>query len=176
MPGATDTYAAGILEIARAEDELDRVSDELFRVSRSFEASSELREALTDARLPADRKAGIVADLLGEASPLVSSLVNLIVGMGRAADLPAIADGVAARAAAERDKAVAEVRAPVTLDDDTVRRLEAALSSATGKQVEVKAVVDPSVLGGVVAQIGDTVIDGSLRSRLDSLRHSLDKG
>lgn len=175
MPDSIDSYAAGILEIARAEGQLDRVSDELFRVSRSFEASSELREALTDARVPADRKAGIVGDLLGEASPLVASLVNLVVSMGRATDLPGIADGVAARAAAERDKAVAEVRAAVELDADTVGRLEAALGRSTGKQVEVKAVVDPSVLGGVIAQIGDTVIDGSLRTRLDSLRQSLDK-
>ena len=176
MPDSIDSYAAGILEIGRAEGELDRVSDELFRVSRSFEASAELREALTDVRVPADRKAGIVSDLLGDASPLVASLVNLIVGMGRAADLPRIADGVAAKAAAERHRAVAEVRAAVPLDDDTVRRLEEALGRSTGKQVEVKAVVDPSVLGGVVAQIGDTVIDGSVRSRLESLRHSLDKG
>ncbi len=175
MPDPTDSYAAGILEIARAEGELDRLSDELFRVSRSFEASSELREALSDARLPADRKAGIVADLLGDASPLVASLVNLIVGMGRAADLPGIADGVASRAAAERDKVVAEVRAAVELDADTVGRLEAALSSSTGKQVEVKAIVDASVLGGVVAQIGDVVIDGSVRNRLDSLRQAIDK-
>ena len=175
MPDSIDSYAAGILEIARAEGDVARVSDELFRVSRSFESSTELREALTDVRLPADRKAGIVSDLLGEASPLVASLVNLIVGMGRAADLPRIADGVAAKAAAERDRAVAEVRSAVALDADTVRRLEEALSSSTGKQVEVKAVVDPTVLGGVVAQIGDTVIDGSLRSRLESLRQSIDR-
>jgi F-type H+-transporting ATPase subunit delta len=45
-----------------------------------------------------------------------------------------------------------------------------ALSRATGKQVEVKVVVDPTVLGGVVAQVGDTVIDGSVRTRLDQLR------
>ncbi len=176
MPDAhVGGYAAGLVEIARAEGELDRVNDELFRVSRSFQASSELREALTDPRVPNDRKAGIVADLLGEASPLVAGFVNFIVGMGRAADLPMIADGVAGLAAAEREKAVAEVRAAVDLDADTIGRLEEALSRATGKQVEVKSVVDPSVLGGVVAQIGDTVIDGSLRTRLDSLRQSLDK-
>ena len=61
-------------------------------------------------------------------------------------------------------------------DADTVSRLEAALGRATGKQVEVKVVVDPSVVGGIVARVGDTVIDGSVRSRLDSLRHALRAG
>ena len=65
---------------------------------------------------------------------------------------------------------VAEVRSAVPLDDDQQRRLSAALVNATGKQVELKVVVDPSVLGGLVAQVGDTVIDGSVRSRLQQLQ------
>ena len=75
-----------------------------------------------------------------------------------------------ARAAAEKDKAVAEVRSAVPLTDDQKTRLAAALANATGKQVEVKVVVDPSVLGGLVATVGDTVIDGTVRSRLDQLK------
>ena len=62
--------------------------------------------------------------------------------------------------AAEANKEVAEVRSAVPLTDDQRKRLADALNKATGKEVEVKVVVDPSVLGGVVAQVGDTVIDG----------------
>ena len=61
------------------------------------------------------------------------------------------------------------------LDDATVQRLAEALSRATGKQVEVKTVVDPSLVGGVVARVGDTVIDGSLRHRLEGLRQALQR-
>jgi F-type H+-transporting ATPase subunit delta len=59
------------------------------------------------------------------------------------------------------------------LSDDQRERLAAALSQATGKNIDVKVILDPSVLGGVVAQIGDTVIDGSVRHRLNQLREVL---
>ena len=68
---------------------------------------------------------------------------------------------------------VAEVRSAVPLDDEQVQRLAEALSQATGKHVEVKVIVDPSVLGGVVARIGDTVIDGTVRHRLDQLEGAI---
>lgn len=167
-------YASAILEVAKAEGELERVGDELFRIARAFESSSELRGVLTDRQIPLDRKLGIVGDLLeGRASPLSSSLVTFVVSAGRGGDLPAIANRLAERAAADRDRAIAEVRTAVELDDETIARLAEKLGRVTGKQVEVKTVVDPSVIGGVVARVGDTVIDGSLRHRLDELRNKL---
>lgn len=172
--GRIQGYAAAIFEIARAEGELERLEDELFRVARTFETSTELRDALGDRRLPPERKQAIVEDLLeGKASELTVGFVNFVVGLGRSKELPGIVDGFVARAAAERERAVAEVRAAVDLDDDTVARLAEALGRATGKQVEVKVVVDPAVVGGVVARVGDTVIDGTLRRRLEGLREML---
>jgi F-type H+-transporting ATPase subunit delta len=169
-------YAAGLLELARAEGVVTRVSDELYRIARALETSSDLRLTLGDPRLPLERKQGIAADLLGgRVLPLTLNLVNLVVAGGRSRDLPAIADELAARAAAERDRAIAEVRTAFELDEETVQRLAAALSRATGKQVEVKTVIDPSLLGGVVARVGDTVIDGSLRHRLEGLRQALQR-
>ena len=167
-------YAAAIFEIARGEGDLERVESELFQIARTFETSADLREALTDPRLPQDRKHGIVDDLLGtRAAELTVSLVGFIVGLGHASELPEIVDGFVAKAAADRQRAVAEVRSAVELDAETISRLESALAKATGKQVEVKVVVDPAVLGGIVARVGDTVIDGSVRSRLDTLRDTL---
>ncbi len=169
-----DGYAAAILEVAKAEGALARVGDELFQIARSFEASSELREALTDPRLPLDRKKGIVDDLLGgKTLSLVVNLVNFVVAVGMASDLPAIADRLAERAAAERNKVIAEVRTAIELDDATIDRLSDSLSGATGKDVEVKIVIDPSVVGGIIARVGDTVIDGSLSHRMQELRETL---
>lgn len=169
-----DGYAAAILEVAKAEGELARVGDEMFRIARAFEASAELREALTDPRLPVDRKKSIVGDLLGDKTSALSvNLVNFVVGAGMTSDLPAIADKFAERAAAERNKVIAEVRTAFELDDETITRLAASLSHATGKDVEVKTVVDPSVVGGVYARVGDTVIDGSLSHRMQELRETL---
>lgn len=164
-------YAESVLGIIRAEDELDEATDELFRFARALEGNDDLWRALGDANLPASRRQQVVQDLLsGRASPVTTAVVSLLVGVGRSRDIPAVVDLVVARAAEERQKEVAEVRSAVDLTDEQRTRLAEALHAATGKQVEVKVVVDPSVLGGVVATIGDTVIDGSVRRRLDQLR------
>jgi F-type H+-transporting ATPase subunit delta len=169
-----DGYAAAILELAKAEGELERIGDELFRIARAFESSNELREALTDPRLAAERKKAVVDDLLGgKSSPLAVNLVNFVVGLGRASDLPAIADRLAERAAAARNKVIAEVRSASELDEATIARLAASLGRATGRDVEVKTVVDPSVIGGLVARVGDVVIDGTVNHRLEEIRETL---
>lgn len=168
-------YAQAVLEVARAEGLLDLVEDELFRVARAFEGSDRLRTALTDEQIPADRRGAIVEDLLGEqgATTVTRSLVSFVVGAGRAAQLPAIVDAFVRRAAAEREHQVATVRSAVPLDGEQQRRLADALSQATGRQVEVKVIVDPAVVGGLSAEIGDRVIDGTVRTRLEQLRETL---
>ena len=171
MDDRINGYAAGFLELARAEGSLERVESELFSIAETFDSSPELRSALTDPQLPTDKKNAILDDLLGgKASSLTVGLLQLLVGQGRASELPSIARAVVENAASSRDRAVAEVRSAVPLDEQTVQRLAAALGKATGKQLEVKVVVDDSVVGGIVARVGDTVIDGSIASRVDSLR------
>jgi len=65
---------------------------------------------------------------------------------------------------------IAEVRSVIELSDDQKQRLAAALEAKTGKRVELKVIIDPTLLGGLVAQVGDTVIDGSVKSRLQQLK------
>ncbi|HVM54783.1 MAG TPA: ATP synthase F1 subunit delta [Acidimicrobiales bacterium] len=169
-----DGYANALFEVAQVEGSLDDVENELFQLARALESNDELRTTLTDELIPVERRQGVVEDLLGNrASPVTVSLVSFIVGAGRGRQLPAIVDRLVARAAEAKNKAVAEVRTAVPLTDDQRTRLADALGKATGKSVEVKSIVDPSVLGGVVAQIGDTVIDGSIRNRLEQLREAI---
>lgn len=169
-----DGYARALFEVARAEGTLDEVEDELFRFARSFEASDELRTALTDETIPAGKRQAIVEDLLGgRATSTTTQLVSMVVGSGRGRDLPAIIDKLVARASSSKNLEVAEVRSAVPLTDDQQARLKAALTNATGKQVNLKVVVDPSVLGGIVATVGDTVIDGSVRTRVEQLKSRL---
>jgi F-type H+-transporting ATPase subunit delta len=170
----TLAYAEALFSVARAEGTLGEVEDELFRFSQTLQGSDELREALTDPSIPAARRQQIIEDLLGgKASSTTVALVSLVVGTGRAKDLPAIIRQLVDMSAAEANKEVAEVRSAVPLTDDQRKRLAEALSEATGKQVEVKVVIDPAVLGGAVATVGDTVIDGSVRTRLDRLKNAL---
>ncbi len=168
-------YANGIFELAKAEGELERVESELFTIAQALDDSPELRSTLTDPQLPLEKKQALIDDLIGgRASSLSVDLVQLIVSQGRASELSDIARAVVEAAAASRDKAVAEVRSAVPLDEETIERLVVALGRATGKSVEVKVVVDESVIGGIVARVGDIVIDGSLARRVDSLRQAVE--
>ena len=97
----------------------------------------------------------------------------MVVGSGRGRDLPAIVDKLVKRASGSKKLELAEVRSAVALSADQQARLKAALSNATGKELNLKVVVDPSVLGGLVATVGDTVIDGSVRTRLDNVKSRL---
>jgi F-type H+-transporting ATPase subunit delta len=167
-------YADAIHSIAAAEGDVSVVEDELFELSQVVEANDELRAALTDVNTPASLRQQIVEDLLRhKATPATLAVVSMVVGAGRAGDLPAISRALLERAAAARNHAVAEVRSAVPLTNDQRKRLADALKQSTGKDVEVKVVIDPSVLGGIVTQIGDTVIDGSVRHRLNQVRESL---
>ena len=169
-----DAYARAILEIARAEDRVAPVEDDLFRFARALEGSEPLRVALTDPQLPLERRVAVIDDLTeGKALPQSRALLGMLIGAGRVNDLGAIVDRFVELAASAREREVAEVRSAIELDDAQVARLAEALGRATGKAVEVKVIVDPSVLGGLVARIGDTVIDGSVRHRLDQMKAQL---
>jgi F-type H+-transporting ATPase subunit delta len=169
-----DGYARALFEVARAEGTLDEVEDELFRFARSYESSDALRNALTDDMVPAGKRQAIVEDLLGgKATATTVQLVSMVVGSGRGRDLPAIIDKLVQRAASSKNLEVAEVRTAVPLTDDQQTRLRAALANATGMQLNLKVVVDPSVLGGLVASVGDTVIDGTVRTRVEQLKSLL---
>jgi F-type H+-transporting ATPase subunit delta len=169
-----DGYARGMFEVARAEGTLDEVEDELFRFARSYESSDELRNTLSDEQIPPGKRQAIVEDLLGgRATSTTVQLVSMVVGSGRARDLPSIIDRMVQRAASSKDLEVAEVRSAVPLSEDQQLRLKAALANATGTNVNVKVVVDPDVLGGLVATVGDRVIDGSVRTHLDQLKSRL---
>jgi F-type H+-transporting ATPase subunit delta len=167
-------YAQALFAVAEAEGALDKVEDELYRFGQAVERQPKLREALTDPSLPADRKKAAIGELLGKnSSPQTVGLLAFIVEQGRAKDLPRIIETMAELAAERRRKALAEIRTAVPLDAKRRDLLAKALSKATGKDIELKVLVDPSVIGGVVARVGDQVFDGSVRRKLELARQQL---
>ena len=96
----------------------------------------------------------------------------MLVSTGRIRDFGAIALAMAELAAATEGEVVAEVRSAIPLDEATIERVAASLAAATGKAVKVTTVVDPSVIGGIVTRVGDTVFDGSVRNRFQELREA----
>lgn len=167
-------YAQALFQIALAEGALEQVEDELFRFARVVENETRLREALTDISLPSDHRAKMVEELLGgKASPHTVNIVSFLVQQGRARDLAKIIDSLVQLAAEERNKAVAEVRSAVPLDADQREKLKQAIAKATGMQVEVKVLVDPNVIGGLLVRVGDQVFDGTVRRRLQMAREHI---
>ena len=167
------SYAQAILAVASAESNAAQIEDEIYRFSQVLQSSEELKSTLSDASIPSTRRQQIVEDLLdGQVTQTTVALVSMIVAAGMGSDIKAIADRVVGLGAESRDKAVAEVYSVVDLSSDQQQRLAAALKSATGKDVEMKIIIDESVMGGLLVQIEDEVIDGTVRTRLKQLREA----
>jgi F-type H+-transporting ATPase subunit delta len=167
-------YALALLSVAEAEGVLDRVQEELYAFAKAVERNEDLREALTDVALPPERKKAVIDELLGEhAHPTTATLVGFLVDAGQSGRVGAIAEELAREAAHRSDRTLAEVRVAVPLSDAKRSLLAEALERATGHPVELKIDVDPSVIGGVVARVGDEVFDGSLASRLTEAKQYL---
>jgi F-type H+-transporting ATPase subunit delta len=160
-------YAQALFQIARAEGALEQVEDELFRFARMLENENRLREALSDISLPPEHRAKMVEELLGKkASPHTVNIISFLVQQGRARDLPKIIDSLVQLAAEERERAVAEVRTAVPLDDEDREKLIKAITRATGKHVDLKVIIDPDVIGGLLVRVDDQVFDGTVKRRL----------
>ena len=171
MSDRTTAYAAAILEIGRAEGALDTVTDELRQVASAVASNSQLREALTDPTVAVGRRLGLLeSDVLGAASNGTKAALAMLIAAGHASDLQDVVTDVSRQVAAGKDRELAEVTVAVALDDQRLDALKRALEAATGKQLDLQVVVDPNVVGGVRAIVGDTVFDGSLARRLDDVR------
>ncbi len=172
--GLIEGYANALFAVAQGEGALQRVTDELYAFAKGLEQHPDLRDALTDAALPVENRTQIVIDVLGDrAHAATVNLIGLVVAGGHARELSKIVEHLAQISAAERQRVTAEVRSAVPLGEDQRARLATALSRATGREVEIQVVVDPGVVGGLVARVGELVFDGSIATRLDDAKQHL---
>ena len=167
-------YATALLETVHGAPALTTIEDELFRFSQVVAGSEPLRQALTDREVPAPNRRQVVADLLqGKAGAISVALAEYATQVGRPRDFEVFLGLLIDRVAAESNRRLADVRSAVELDDPQRQALAAALARAVGRDVEVRVTVDPSVVAGFVATIGDTVVDGSARHKLELLKERL---
>jgi len=159
---------------AQRDGSLDRVESELFAFQRALDSSPELQLLLTDPSVSDQRKAAVIHDLLGSsASPVTVQLIEYTAANLRGRRPHSAVEGLSNLAAAQRNRLIAEVRSAVPLSASQSERLSAALTAMKGRAVELNVIVDPAVIGGIVVQIGDEVIDGSIASRLDQARRTV---
>ena len=159
---------------AEADGALDDLEDELFRFGRVVTGQPDLRAALADVSLPAERKQALLSALLdGKVTPVTLRLITQVVLHPRGRSLAAALDLCAGIAARRREQLIAVVRSAVDLSATERRRLADALAASYGHRVHLNVVIDPSVMGGISVQIGDELIDGTVASRLAAVRRKL---
>ena len=166
-------YAAAVFEGLTVSD-LEEIEDQLFRFARTVEASRKLRYALGDRDLPVAVRQDVMVKLLGgKALAATVRLASYAARGGRARDIVATLDTLVEDAAKARGWRVARVQAASEVDDAQQRDLSDALAHLTGNPVDLQVTVEPALIGGVVVQVGDLLVDSSTRHRLDELKEHL---
>jgi F-type H+-transporting ATPase subunit delta len=169
-------YAKALLEVAAEAASLDRVTEQLNGFVKMMQQSSELSDILTNPAYTRSQQGAVMESViksLGSLAPAVANLLRLLVERHRMSYLADIArlfgDMADARSGRVRGKVISAVKLP----DETIRRLEQSLTKLTQRNVVLDSKVDASLLGGVSAQVGSLMYDGSLKSQLEDLRRTL---
>lgn len=159
---------------AEAARKLDDLEDELFRFERIVAGDPDLRRALSDRAVSADRKGELLSSLLqGRATAATLRLTTEVAAHGRGRTLDRGMAFYGRIAAERRSRLVAVVRTSVELSERQKTRLSAALSAQYDRDIHLNIEVDPSVLGGISVQIGDEEIDGTIARRLGDVQRRL---
>lgn len=164
-------YAERVFQELADHRELDEVEDELFRFARVLEDNPSLRQVLEDTNFSREARIDVLSDLLGSrVQKSTLRLSSYVLRAGRLRNLIGVFDWLVDLVAEERGRRVAEVRSAVALSDEEQQRLGASLSRLVGRAVEVRVIIDESVIGGVLISTGDLFIDGTVRLRFERLR------
>ncbi len=165
-------YAQVAFEIAREKGELDRWQSDLSKIA-TLTADASVVAFLENPKLRFADKAKLLSERLGGMSPLVLNLVYLLVAKGRVGAMGEITKEYRRLLNSHRGIAEAEVITAVLLDEADRQRLAERLGTIVGQKVVIKSSVNPAIVGGIVARIGDKLIDASTRSRLEALKKRL---
>ncbi len=170
-----DRYARALSRAVADGEGFARVRDQLAVLARAVRESPDLRRVLANPVVSPEGKERVIlaiADRIG-VLPVTRRFLEVVGRHERLLLLPEIAEAVAREADRREGVREVELRAAAPLPEDVRGRVEGALRAAAGGKVRLRETVDPDLLGGLVARIGGTVIDGSLKTRLERLRARL---
>jgi F-type H+-transporting ATPase subunit delta len=168
-------YATALFELARDEKQLEAVGASLASVRAALAESDDLRALTTSPLIGRDSAvAGIGAAAKAmQVDPITANFLGVLAQNGRLRELGNVIRYFNLLAAQHRGETTAEVTSAHPLDDDQVAALEANLKTRLGRDVSVDLTVDPTILGGLVVKVGSQMIDGSIRTKLNTLAHAM---
>lgn len=167
-------YAEAVFDLALEKETLDEWSRDLRSIA-GFVGERDVAMVLSSNRVPRNEKERLLeAGLRAEIGPLAMNLVRILNERDKVMQAPDIQQVFQELVDAHRGIAHAVVTTAVPLTDDDQRAVAERLSAITGKRIDVTPVVDESIIGGMVARIGDQLIDGSTRTRLQALKRRLE--
>lgn len=165
-------YAEALAQIARDGNSWDQWDRDLSGLARLVE-QPDFKAVLESPKVPLARKEALISEALPNAGPLVRNLAQLLILRRRIDAVPDVLTEFRRMHDGHRGIEHARVTTAVPLEQREREALLQQLSIMTGKRIEVETEVDPGILGGVVVRIGDKLIDGSTRGRLEALRRRL---
>ncbi len=168
-------YAQAAFEIASQRDELDAWHKDLKLLAR-LAAETKVLAFMEDPKIRFETKAGLLKEHLDGTNPLVLNLAYLLIAAGRLDMMGEITAGFERRLMDKRGVERAEVTTAVPLSEDDKARLAKKLSDIVGKKIVLETRVEPGLISGMIARIGDKLIDGSTASGLTALKRQLSEG
>ena len=173
MAVAHRMYARALFESAREADRLNTVAGDLAAIAAAMDEVPELRAFLRNPQIDPAGKAEVLAQIAVDADELVRNFVRLVAEKGRAGELREISVELDALVAQAENRLSVELTTSYELSDEEAKSIVATIEKASGRTIEATRTVDPSIIGGIVLQIGSHLADGSVRGRLERLRHEL---
>ncbi len=165
-------YALAIFQIALEQGEIERWQSDLQALDEALQ-EREFASFLGMPKVRLDQKMSVIREAFPEMNPLAQNLLGLLVARGVVDTLPSIRESYGDLLDQHRGLERASVVSAVPLGDEQRERLAQSLRELMGKEIELTATVDPSIVAGMVARVGDRLIDGSARTRLQNLKKSL---
>ena len=168
-------YAEAAYDIACRQGAVDRWSDALEAMVVVF-SEEHVERIVRNARVSKEAKLNMVRVILGKIEPLALNFACLLVTNGRAELCAQVEEAFLELVDRGRGLAHAVVRSAVALSDDEQNAMARQLSRMTGQKVDITTALDEGIIGGFTARIGDKLVDGSTRSKLEALRQQLQRG
>jgi F-type H+-transporting ATPase subunit delta len=168
-------YAKALFVVGKEENALDEYVKTLKDFADLYMTIPELRDGLTNRMYPADVRAKVMAEIVKSAgvSQIMGNFLNLLAQKNRANVLPEIANTFQAMVDVERNVCQGVVITAKDLAPGLQDKAQQTLEKITGKQVVLKVQVDPSIIGGMIAKVGDLILDGSIKTQLEGLKESI---